>query len=981
MCLVLDNGKETTMKTSVYIAVAAAWLLILAWVASAEEASVLLEKGIYTEETQGDPSAAIPIYEQVLAETQADRQVIAQAHFHLAVCHRKLKQDAKARELLKQFLQRYEDQEALVAKARPILEELTEFDPATLMPPDTLLYIELGSPGAQLEKVLKMLEGTPFANPLTAIPTQTQPSAAPTATQPQPGEFYPGPAPGSPGQLIQALLNPSMIKEFKKLRSAAAGLQGLMPSGPSPVVAVLQPGESDAIRGILTAVLVAAGQPASPIEGMQVVQFEGDAACAFDDEVFIVASPPAQLEWSVRQYKGAEQPSLATANKSFTSLAPVASRRHDALTVWADPARLLEAARPMLGRGGMRDLAMISALADIPNMDGAVGRLTLAENGLMIEASVAYKPTHRSVFYDLVRTPPMSGAAFVAVPPQAAALVGVALQPPGAGPEAGAPGDEMRGELVRRVTGLDLGRELFGNIQEIALFLAPAGEGIAGGREQGVAYWYLAARSLGVVIVSRDPAQTRAVLERLLALPQMLSGQAPTQPAPDRTEYDLVSTEREKITAYLGQEGHTTVLALNPTVRDAALEALRSGRNARTDGPLAKALAEAQGRSKVAIVSVGGVLGLIDAVSPPPATTQPTTGEASEPAARSTLAQLAAVLADTTVRLETVEQDDAFTIRLTAADIPPLKDVFPLLMQLQQEGAARRRAQMPPPQERNKLLRRAAMEFLAALQKNDQAAATALVVPGSPAAGKIQALLATKGLQTFQFQEMRRRGDLGWVLVHDDGADPAGAALLIHLHKQPPGGPTWLVTDVESLPVGTAAERIRDLAPNVVPVTRASLAQAEVGADAGAQALAAVSAVGAPEVTPPKALQPTADKFVSALGRRDEAAIKALIVPGSAAEGKVSDVLTKADFSTFRVREVRRNGPIGIAVALDDPPPGRAAVGTLIIQLRMIEESVWRVTDLNYVPLLPSQLVTQPSTQPAGSSGPSPSPGPDSEAW
>ena len=356
------------MRRGILAVVVAIGLAAVA-VARAEEGSKLLEKGIYTEETRGDPSAAIPIFEKVLAATQADRQVTAQAQFHLAVCYKKLKQDTKARELLKQFVQQYPDQEALVAKARPILEEMPQFDPATLMPPDALLYVEMGSPGEQLEKVLKMLEGTPFANPLAAVSQPTQPASGPSG----PAEVAPGAPPQN--QFVQAFLNPSMIKEFKKVRSAAACVNGMNQSGWTPMVAVLQPGESDAIRGLLTALLVAQGQPAQPIEGMQVVQFNNEAGCAMDDEVFIVAAPLSQLTWAVHQYKGAGQPSLATASPSFTSLAPASSRRHDVLTVWADPARCWAAAQPMLGRGGdVHDVAIIAALLDIPNMEGAVGR-------------------------------------------------------------------------------------------------------------------------------------------------------------------------------------------------------------------------------------------------------------------------------------------------------------------------------------------------------------------------------------------------------------------------------------------------------------------------------------------------------------------------------------------------------------------------------------------------------------------------------
>ncbi len=230
-------------------------------VAQAEEGSKLLEKGIYTEETRGDPSAAIPIYEKVISVTQTDRQVMAQAQFHLAICYKKLKQDTKARELLKQFVQQYPDQEVLLAKARPILEEITQFDPATLMPPDALLYVEMGSPGEQLEKVLKMLEGTPFANPLTAVSQPTQPSSGPSG----PAEVAPGAPPQK--QFVQAFLNPSMIKEFKKVRSAAVCVNGIVKHGWTQGVAVLQPGESDAIRGLLTAMLVAQGQPGAPSRG------------------------------------------------------------------------------------------------------------------------------------------------------------------------------------------------------------------------------------------------------------------------------------------------------------------------------------------------------------------------------------------------------------------------------------------------------------------------------------------------------------------------------------------------------------------------------------------------------------------------------------------------------------------------------------------------------------------------------------------
>jgi hypothetical protein len=76
----------------------------------------------------------------------------------------------------------------------------------------------------------------------------------------------------------------------------------------------------------------------------------------------------------------------------------------------------------------------------------------------------------------------------------------------------------------------------------------------------------------------------------------------------------------------------------------------------------------------------------------------------------------------------------------------------------------------------------------------------------------------------------------------------------------------------------------------------------------------------------------------------------------------VPDLQTMTDFSTFRVREVRRNGALGLAVAMDDPPPGRAPAGMLVIRLQMKEEGVWRVFQMVFVPIGP---LSQPATQSA----------------
>ena len=56
----------------------------------------------------------------------------------------------------------------------------------------------------------------------------------------------------SPGDIIGALLNPSMMAEFKKIRGFAVGVTSITQNNP-PMVSVLYPGKSDALRGLILA--------------------------------------------------------------------------------------------------------------------------------------------------------------------------------------------------------------------------------------------------------------------------------------------------------------------------------------------------------------------------------------------------------------------------------------------------------------------------------------------------------------------------------------------------------------------------------------------------------------------------------------------------------------------------------------------------------------------------------------------------------
>jgi len=232
--------------------------------ANGKAASTLLQEGLYAEEIDGDLNAAIKIYQQIIAAGTAQRSHIAQAMYRQGMCYLKKQDEAEARAVFTKLVADYSDQTKIVSKVKPMLAELSNGDPAALMPPETLLYVEIGSPGKQVETIVKMLKGTPLENPLAAIGA---------------GQ---GNSQSGPGDILAGLLNPSMMAEFKKIRGIGVGITGVEQGDP-PAIVVLYPGKSDALRGIIAFALAAAGKPVEAIEGMQTVALNVGGGAAYDD--------------------------------------------------------------------------------------------------------------------------------------------------------------------------------------------------------------------------------------------------------------------------------------------------------------------------------------------------------------------------------------------------------------------------------------------------------------------------------------------------------------------------------------------------------------------------------------------------------------------------------------------------------------------------------------------------------------------------
>ncbi len=101
----------------------------LATRAESASPSELLEKGIYAEETKGDLDGAIAIYQQLVAEANANRSLAAQAQFRLGECLVKKNHNVEATAAFQKLIHDYPNEKELIAQARVYLPKQLEFGP------------------------------------------------------------------------------------------------------------------------------------------------------------------------------------------------------------------------------------------------------------------------------------------------------------------------------------------------------------------------------------------------------------------------------------------------------------------------------------------------------------------------------------------------------------------------------------------------------------------------------------------------------------------------------------------------------------------------------------------------------------------------------------------------------------------------------------------------------------------------------------
>lgn len=612
-------------------------------VVAAKPASVMLREGLYAEEVDGDIDAAIKIYEQIINDKSASRENVAQALYRQGMCCQKKKDDAGAREAFGKLTARYADQTEVIEKVKPLLDDLMNYDTAALMPPETLVYVELGSPGEQIETLLNMLKGTPFENPLAAIGGGNAPGA--------------GAGQKTPADIVAALLNPSMMAEFKKIKGMAVGATGITQNNNPPSIAVLYPGKSDALRGLIMMGLNMAGTAGEPIEGMQSINIQNFSGAVYDDKVIIIAQPASQLQWCVRQYKGiTSEPTLASSNKSFAKISKK-QRQKNAVTIWANVDEAY--AQALKTAGNPQGLLRANAIADFNSIDEFIMTLSMEPNSLNCKADVLFKDGHHCLAYDMIRTPNISSTALEAVPAEAIAVASFALSS-GNGVQA----DKVRTN-IQNITGLDIGREIYANIEQVSVFAMPAADNSVS--------WNSLPGSIGLAITSRDPQQTRQILATLLGTANAMSGNQPSGPVDANAGQFRIGAEGGKeIYCYMDQVNNTTILSLNRSIIDASAAAAKNKKNICTAGPLAPAVNKLPPTtSKIVLVNVGGAIRLAS-----PAMNAGPLSDEQRNQFNAAMEQLARAADRTTIEIRTDEQINNFALNASVTGIPPLNEIF-----------------------------------------------------------------------------------------------------------------------------------------------------------------------------------------------------------------------------------------------------------------------------------------------------------------
>jgi len=510
-------------------------------------------------------------------------------------------------------------------------EEIACADFTRLMPPETLVYLEINNPGEQLGDLLGMLG---------LLADKDGAKAAEVG-----------------GKHIA--ISPVLIDELMGIRGVAVALTGFNPMDQTPAgVAVFHPGSVDAIRAMIESTLPTAAEAVKPIQGHPTYHVEGKVFVCLTSRLVVVSPQRPQIVAVLRRIEGKIDKSFA----SNEAMAEVLQKRGNAAVFFCVNA---EPIVPIISglAGASRDLAMANAIVDFGSLNWIAGSAGVGEQGLFLDMDIRLDKGHHNLAYNMMRTPPITRETLRCIPKGVAGFMAAAL---GNAPDGDRGTGSPSGENAQAVIGLDFGREIFANIVDFAVYALPpaADAGIPEGPAPDIA----------AVIRVNDPAKSQALWTQILGIASMAAGAPTTDGKVDRIGGAEVRTYKfpEGVTVRFATADDKVLVATTRHAMQRALEAAAGAESILADKAFSASLGRiTENTSKALFVHPGRCFEVARRFMSP--------GELKE------AEPVMALLTDLVASVLTDEAEEMFHLSAVATGLPDVGDFVAEMIQREEQ--------------------------------------------------------------------------------------------------------------------------------------------------------------------------------------------------------------------------------------------------------------------------------------------------------
>ena len=505
---------------------------------------------------------------------------------------------------------------AAKGRAAVISEELRASDFANLMPPETIFYAEINHPGERIGELLSQLGlmadgGTPSADTFGISPL-----------------------------LVRGLLGVGGI---------AVGVTEINPrTGDPNGVIVLDPGDLDVVRGLIETVVPGGCKPSEPIAGFPTWKIEGENFVTLTSRLVIVSDDARQIAGVLARLKGEDRSSLASSDALESAMA---MRGDDLLFFCVNVEPVMPMIQGLIMQQAESDpqVAVMMDVMDIASTRSLAGRLGIGKDGLGLDVALQLADDHQNLLFNLMRKPHLNEGTFDLVPEGAAFFLATSFNE--SAPIASATKDGQGRPIV---TMMDFGREIFGNVVDLAVFGVPSAGGSSG----------MPIPDVAAVVRVNDIERSQAIWNMVLGMASQSAGGS-MQPESTRVAgLDASRFTIQGIPVYVAANGNSIIVSPSTHAVEMAVKAGK-GNSIATDSVFADTVACIDESSTMTFMANPGRLaGMVEAFVP-----------ASE---RAQIMMVAGLLANTVI---CVDSDHSTTRVALHARVHNIPNVGPLVRQ------------------------------------------------------------------------------------------------------------------------------------------------------------------------------------------------------------------------------------------------------------------------------------------------------------